>query len=482
MKNNNSQLISIKKRLIVSSISITTLLVLISWAFIVQQSKDEVTEVYDARLGESAKVLALAIPNILAMPAEQGENLYAYWFKGIQNVVDHKAPKTNFGHIYEENLIFQFYQDNKVVFKSPTAPDEALTDLDNMGFNHFTFHEQIWRSFLLKIPNDKHQLYMLVAEKQSIRNEAIMEIALSTSLPQLLLIVILSLTTLLLVNKFLQPITQLQEAVSLRNINNLEPIMMQHSSVELTPLVEQLNYLLEQLSKAWEREKRFTRTAAHELKTPLAILRLNAENALNSNNISEQRSDLNNIISGINRTDRLIQQLLMYSRIESQQNLQSTPINVTSILRDVIAHLAPVALKRQQNISLLPIEHCTVYGNATLLSILFTNLIDNAIRYSGDKSDITIKMHTDATIANGKSLQILIMDNGKQIADVIRDKIFEKFFRGDSGKGDGAGLGMSIADDIVKRHQGSFKLQPYNATDGNVFEILLPLLESEQKM
>lgn len=468
--------ISIKKRLILSIVSIATLLILISWAFIVTAAKHEIKEVYDARLGQSAKILALAMPSILAAPVEKRDTLYASWFKSIQDSSENEESETPYGHAYEANFIFQFYQGEQLVFKSPTAPDKAVGNIDNFGYNEFNFNDELWHSFVLKFHSvDNQELYVLVAEKDSIRDEVIIEIALSTSLPQLLLIPILAFVTLLLVNKFLHPIIELREAVALRSINNLEPINMQRATVELHPLVKQINYLLNQLNNAWEREKRFTRTAAHELKTPLAILRLNAENALNSNDINEQRSDLSNIISGINRTDRLIQQLLMHSRIEAQHHLEIAPCNVTSILREVIAQLVPLSLQQKQTISLVPIEGCRIDGNSTLLAILFTNLIDNSIRYSGEGSSISATMQIQEK-QNKKILQILIRDTGKPIAAEIHERIFEKFFRADSGKGDGAGLGMSIANDIVKQHNGSLALQANDKEQGNLFIISLPML------
>lgn len=470
MKKN--KLISIKKKLIVSIISITTLLILISWVFIAGKTKHEVKEVYDARLSQSAKILALTMPNILMTSSNERDLLYEQWFKTMQDMANGGDEETNLGHPYEENLIVQFYKGKHLIFKSPNAPKKKLMVNYASGFGELEIADEKWRFFQLKIPNPKHSdLYILLAEKQSVRNEVITEIALSTSIPQLLLIPALFVVTLILVNKFLQPVTQLQRAVALRNINHLEPLVIEQPTLELNPLVEQLNYLLEQLNSAWEREKRFTRTAAHELKTPLAILRLNAENALSTNNIAEQRSDLNNIIIGIDRTNRLIQQLLIHSRIEANHNVEYTNINLTTLLREVITQLIPLALQQKQTVSLEPIEEYNLEGNAILLSILFTNLIDNAIRYSGIKSKISITMKKNEDV-NNEYIDILITDNGERILDNVRERIFEKFFRADSGKGDGAGLGMSIANYIVNQHSGSLKLQ--EDVNANVFIVSLP--------
>lgn len=472
----NKKLISIKKKLIVGIISATSLLILISWVFIVGETKHEIKEVYDARLSQSAKILALTMPNIVNTSSTERDALYEQWFKAMQKMANSDDEETSLGHPYEENFIVQFYKGNHLIFKSPNAPKDELMSNNAPGFGELEIENEKWRFFQLNIPNQEYSdLYILLAEKQSIRNEVITEIALSTSLPQLLLIPALFIVTLGLVNKFLKPITELQNAVALRNINYLEPLVIDQPTLELNPLVKQLNYLLEQLNSAWEREKRFTRTAAHELKTPLAILRLNAENALRTDDIVEQRSDLNNIISGINRTDRLIQQLLIHSRIEAGHTLEKTSINLTTLLRDVIAQLIPLALQQKQTVSLEPIEDYYLTGNATLLAILFTNLVDNAIRYSGFKSNITITMkipNNKDNINNNNEIHVYIIDDGEKIRDNVRERIFEKFYRADSGKGDGAGLGMSIAHYIAKNHDGSLTLEENDNT--NVFVVSLP--------
>ncbi|MGB5445044.1 MAG: ATP-binding protein, partial [Psychromonas sp.] len=253
------------------------------------------------------------------------------------------------------------------------------------------------------------------------------------------------------------------------DVDKLAPIKIIHPAVELESLVTQLNYLLTELDNAWERERRFTRTAAHELKTPLAVLRLNIENALANQDRGSQLHDLNNIVKGIDRTDRLIQQLLMHSRIEAKQRADFKNINIAASLREVIASLAPLALKNQQDISFVGPDECVVKGDTVLISILFSNLIDNAIRYSGEGSEICIILNTYLSEANEQRVDVLVQDNGPQIPVQISGKIFEKFFRGHSEKGDGAGLGMAISSEIAKLHGATIRLLPYEKTLHNSF-------------
>jgi two-component system sensor histidine kinase QseC len=469
LKNNIRAARSIQKRLIVSTVSIATLLILTSWILVFDATKNEVDEVYDARLGQSAKILALSMPSVMALAPDLRDKVYADWSKVISNVDNDTIDSfPSAGDPDDQNLFFQIYTDGHIVFKSLGAPEPL--NMEELYSGSVNLKRQEWRYFKLKIlsrvnPNS----YVVVAEKQSVRDEVVNEIALSTSLPQLLLIPILAFILLFLIKKFLRPVNELRLAVSQCDVNKLESIKIAHPAVELEPLVKQLNYLLSELNNAWERERRFTRTAAHELKTPLAVLRLNIENALASEDQISQANALNNIVRGVDRTDRLIQQLLMHSRIEAKQQSLFKNINVGALIREVIALLAPLALKHHQDISYTGPDEYIIQGDSMLISILFSNLIDNAIRYSGENSEIKIILSVDQSKPHHNTVEVFVQDNGPQIPSAVRDKIFEKFFRAHSEKGDGAGLGMSIAAEAAKLHGASITLLPYDKTSLNTF-------------
>lgn len=482
-KSSNPDLFSIKRRLTLTTITVASALVLLSWILTFYETRHEIDEVYDARLGQSAKILALSMPHMLQEPADIRTKAYSDWYHDIQLNASDDDTVTTFGHPYEQNLMFQFFTQNEVILKSPGAPTTLIGDVNQPGFSFVTINNEEWRRFQIQLPpqpNIDQAAFLVTAERHAIRSELINEIAISTGLPQLILIPILALTIIFLVNKFLQPIDDLRKAIAQRNINKLDSIRVPQPTVELAPLVNQLNYLFAELDKAWQRERRLTRTAAHELKTPLAVLRLNAENALNSSNKHELKNDLTNILHGIDRTDRLIQQLLMLSKVEAEQTFSPDRIEVMACLRDVIASLAPIALKQKQELSLEGPDSIMTQGNAMLLCILFSNIIDNAIRYSGTHSsiEITVTDQNSSEILAADIIEITVNDNGTTIQNDIRDKIFEKFFRGNTERGDGAGLGMSIVADIATMHGGNVKLLPSTDHQGNAFLISLPCDQS----
>ncbi|NAX29507.1 two-component sensor histidine kinase, partial [Vibrio sp. V37_P2S8PM304] len=329
------------------------------------------------------------------------------------------------------------------------------------GFGNRDIEGEQWRFFQLHATADE---YVVVAEKHSIRQEMIDEIALSTALPQLILIPALMALLIFLIDKNFRPISELRSAIAQRSAHKLDRIYVANQTLELSPLVDTLNELLEQLEQAWQREKRFTRMAAHELKTPLTILRLNAENAINSETRHQLEQDLDNILKGIDRTDRMLHQLLTLAKVESITNVHKQPCELKTLLQSVVADLAPLALRHHQTLSLEG-DNVTIDGDEVLLGILFRNLVDNAIRYSGDHSviDVVIKQHADG-------IDVTVSDNGANLSDETRDKLFDNFYRANTEKGDGAGLGMSITRDIAQLHNASITLLP-RTQDKNTFRI-----------
>ncbi|MDO6705069.1 ATP-binding protein [Photobacterium sp. 1_MG-2023] len=466
-------LLSIKKRLIILTVAASALLIAISWSLIFAEAKHEIHEIYDARLSQSAKLLALSAPQLLQMPSKELERFYDAWYLSISSYAGQNDDvPTPYGHPYEQKLMFQFFNDSgEVLLRSTGAPATPLTTANQLGYHPITFKEQHWRSFLILVPEPANQhIYLVVAEHQDVRNELINEIALSTGIPQLLLVPCFAIAIILLVYYVMKPVGELQQALSKRTVHKLHAIHVTQPTVELSPLINQLNFLLHELDKAWAREKRFTHTAAHELKTPLAVLRLNAENALASDNPEDLHSDLAQILKGIERTDRLIQQLLMLTKVEGNQSFQYTRIDLMACLRESIASLAPLALKQQQTLSLDGPEQFPLDANDILLTSLFSNLIDNAIRYAGDGADITVQV----TASNHDSVSIRVCDTGPAIPDAIRERIFEKFFRANTERGDGAGLGMSIIRDIAQIHGGEIQLEGNQSSPMNCFRVTLP--------
>ncbi len=468
MKNNKPY--SLKRKLTFSVGILVSGLMLISLFFSFLSAKHEVEEVYDARLGQSAKLMFLSLSI-----SKEGSTLTNYralfqqWMQNIQLLSKEDGEKaTKFGHPYEQNLVFQFYRNNKLLWSSDTRLTPLSFSSNSNGYSDIELNGIQWRTFQLSFPQSEHvNEYVVVGEKQKIRDEIIREIAMSTLVEQVLLLPTLLLLLFWLIDRYFRPINELRNAITQRNVHCLDRIHVNDNTTELAPLVDALNSLLAELEQAWQREKRFTRAAAHELKTPLTVLRLNTENALQSNSPDQLRSDLESILKGIDRTDRLIHQLLTLAKVDSLSERVFDTIELKPLLQTVIADLAPLALRQKQEISLAASDS-QLSGDPMLLSVLFRNLIDNAIRYSGVNSEIQVTVSHHA-----KTIEVSVSDTGQEIAQETRERIFEQFYRGHSEMGDGAGLGMSICKDIAELHSATIHIAPRKAWM-NTFVVVFP--------
>lgn len=476
MKELDNRTFSIKKRLIHTILSALIFFLSIAIGLTYLFARHEIEEVYDAHLSQSAKMLSNFTTTLSNKPnPEHYKSLYNAWINAIIEARQNDIHNYEY-HPYEQNFIFQIYHQGQLIWQSNS---QHLTIEHNplfSGFKNIQLNHQDWRLFQLpiKITNDPltTSSYIIVAEKQKIRDEITNEIALSSAIPLLVLIPILLVIIIYLIDKNLLPLHTLKLAISQRHANKLDHIYLAHTPLELKSLVNTLNLLLSELEQAREREKRFTRMAAHELKTPLTILRLNAEHALSSQDQQTKSLALNTIIDGIDRTDRLMHQLLTLAKIEQLRKIDKKEIDIKTLITHEIAELAPLALRNNQEISF---EGASAYleAESILLPLLFKNLIDNAIRYSGENSKIEVYLTQSDT-----KIIIRIHDSGEIIPDEIKKHIFEHFYRGKQNNTHGSGLGMSIVQDIIELYKGTIEIKTAEIDNkiGNAFIITLPKL------
>lgn len=470
----NKKIYSIKKRLTSSVIALSAFFLMISLYFGYQEAHHEIYEVYDARLGQTAKIFLLTLPTDMqdSLLTVSQQRMGA-WLNDINRLAHRESEATRYGHPYERNLLIQLYANNHLLWSSQPDITAVAVRSDYSGFGYVAIQNERWRFF--QLPLNQSSLaqadneYVFIAEKESIRDEMMKELALSSVIPQLVLVICIGFIMFFLVERHFRPIKELRAAITQRNVNKLDMISVERPTEELSPLVDALNSLLAKLDEAWKRERRFTRTAAHELKTPLAVLRINAENALRSRNQEELKQDLTNILLGIERSDRLIQQLLTFARVESVHSMALVKLNLKKLLQEIISDLVPLALKRHQEFSLNG-QDVYVNGDESLLRILFSNIFDNAMRYSGDGSRISAQI-----ISTDNEICVFIDDTGDDLTTEAREKLFEAFYRSNPAKGDGAGLGLAITWDIVQLHHGHVELLP-RAENKNTFLVRLPRL------
>jgi two-component system OmpR family sensor kinase len=257
------------------------------------------------------------------------------------------------------------------------------------------------------------------------------------------------------VRRGLGPLTDLSRAISRRDANSLERIEESNSPPELQPIVLSLNNLMGRIQQSLEAERRFNANTAHELNTPLAAIKAHLYVARQSQNDAERQQALNQAYIATDRGIRLISQMLAMARLGSEHafaDLQS--VNLNDIAQDVCAELMPLAMRRDQTLEILTTSGSTVVmGQADLLHRLISNLVDNAMRYSPQHSQIQLEIgHT----MNG--VRLSVSDNGPGIPLAQREHVFDRFFRLADQSARGTGLGLAICRKIAVMHHAAISL------------------------
>jgi len=317
----------------------------------------------------------------------------------------------------------------------------------------------------------KARLRIITADPHGIKTALTHKVLQQAGLTLLLSYPLLALLIWLIVGRGLADLYNLTFEVQQRAPEHLNPLPYHDFPKEIMSIVHAWNSLLTRLKHAFEREKRFTADAAHEMKTPLAGLRTHAQLAINAANESERLVALNRVIASVDRSTHIIQQLLTLSRIGygAAEN-KLTTIDLSQEVKQVISDLIHDALKKDQEIELLPIHQpVIVLGYDTSLSILVRNLIDNAIRYTPEGGTIQIELE-----AFKQQIFLRVIDDGPGIPELLHERVFERFYRVLGNKSPGSGLGLGIVKQIAELHQATVHLSVPKSGKGLQVTIVFP--------
>jgi two-component system sensor histidine kinase QseC len=235
-------------------------------------------------------------------------------------------------------------------------------------------------------------------------------------------------------------------------------------------MLDALNGLFARITGLMESERRFTADAAHELRTPIAAIRAQAQVALGEDNDDARRHALEATLEGCDRAARLVEQLLTLSRLEADATPSEAPVDLGALVRRVVAELAPQAIRKRQTLAVDAPTTCLVDGNETLLVVLVRNLVDNAIRYS--PTDATVNV---AVIQTNGRVHLIVEDSGAGLNEDDIGRLGERFFRViGSGQG-GSGLGWSIVRRIAAVHSATIQVTRSSNLGGLAVGINWPL-------
>lgn len=294
-----------------------------------------------------------------------------------------------------------------------------------------------------------------VAQRTSVRDEIAGDMAFRTVLPIAALIPCLLLVTAIVIARSLRPMVRLAGDLDDRRADDMTPLPAAQMPSELHPFITSINGLLQRMRLLMDQQRRFVADAAHELRTPITALSLQAEN-LDSVDLQSGAGDrVAALRQGIGRTKHLLEQLLALARQDAgQAGIATMPlVMLDDVAKEVVAELLPEAAIRAVDLGFARVEPAAVRGEAVMLAALARNLLDNALRFTPQGGRIDAFVHRD-----GGTAILKIEDSGPGVAPEEIGRIFEPFFRGQRPEGDGVGLGLSIVKRIVDRLDGSIEV------------------------
>jgi len=256
------------------------------------------------------------------------------------------------------------------------------------------------------------------------------------------------------VHRGVAPLRQLGRTLAARQPQALSPVVVEGAPSEMAPMLEALNGLFSRIAELMESERRFTADAAHELRTPIAAIRAQAQVALAEADDAQRRHALGATVQGCDRAAHLVEQLLTLSRLEGSAAPALATVDLGALTRRVVGELAPQAMQKAQTIEFDEGETCVVRGDATLLAVLVRNLVDNAIRYSPSAATVQVSVgRVDGCVRLG------IDDSGPGMTEVDRRRVGERFFRVVGSEQSGSGLGWSIVRRIAAVHHADVRIE-----------------------
>ena len=268
--------------------------------------------------------------------------------------------------------------------------------------------------------------------------------------------------TWLTIRRNLRPLRRAsQEASAVSAEKPGQRIRTDNLASEILPLIQAMNVALTNLEDALAVQRRFTANAAHELRTPLAVLRARVDNL-------EQGSLRKALTRDIGRMTRAVSQMLLTARLQAGAQGETSQVDVASLMRDVVADLAPLAHSQSRDIALEVHDRPIMQGSATALESAARNLIENALRFTPNGGSVLVSV--------GPGARVCVEDSGPGIADEDKERIFEPFWRATGQPGDGTGLGLSIVREVAALHQAKICVEDA-ASGGARFVLQFPSVD-----
>jgi two-component system sensor histidine kinase QseC len=421
-----------------------------------RRTTNEVNELSDGRLAQSARTLQTLISEI-GLPALQRRNADAgvvvpITARSTQELVLH-------GHTYESEVGFQvFDRDHRLLLVTGNLTALPPPDTAQPGFRDLRYGNYGWRLFTL--PPTADGVVVRAAERYDSRRDIRSALWLEHGLPPLIALPVLALLVGWAVRRGLRPLDALAEKLAARKPGSRDTLDVAGAPRELEPVLAALNSQFTQLEEALERERRFSADVAHELRTPLASTMINLENAEASRDTRDADVALAGARESLAALARRVEQLLSLARLEASSRAeQNIDIDLLAVARTVIEELSPLIGDSDVELDVALADGVLiVHGHEVALAALLRNLLENALRHVplGGQVKLSIQREHDQAVID-------VIDNGEGIAPERRAAVFTRFHREAGSQGEGYGLGLSIVQRAAQLHDASIELldSPY---------------------
>lgn len=302
-----------------------------------------------------------------------------------------------------------------------------------------------------------------VAQDMAARREMAGTLALRTVSPMVVMVPLLMLVVWWVVSASLAPVSRVRQQVATRQADDLSELNEDDLPDEIHPLVHELNLLFHRVRQAFDAQNNFVADAAHELRSPLAALKLQVQGLRRAADDAARDVAINRLNAGIDRATRLVEQLLVLARQQSNSaaGAKAVPIDFPTLTRLALADAAGSAASRQIDLGLVQADPGIVMGHEEALRILLRNLLDNAIKYTpvGGTVNLAIRRH------DGQAL-LTVDDSGPGVSAEDRQRVLDRFYRVAGTEGSGSGLGLAIVKTIADLHQATLSIDRSESLGG----------------
>jgi two-component system sensor histidine kinase QseC len=343
-------------------------------------------------------------------------------------------------------VAFQVWRGGALVARSANAPAVPLSR--RAGFADARFDGRDWRVYT-RLGDDG--AVVQVAELHGPRNALARRAALRSVVPLALALPVLLVALWWAIRAAFRPLDALGSQVARRGSEDLSPVGASDAPDEVAPLVDAIDGLLARVARSLEHERRLTADAAHELRTPIAAVRAQAQVARDANDAAVRDRALAGVIAGCDRAARLADQLLALARLDAASPARREAIDVAALTAEVIADLVPAALAAGVDVEFECAGSVKAAVDPTLWAVLVRNLVDNVVRHGADGRRVRVRL------VDGQSVSLTVEDAGRGVDDGLRVRLGERFQRSATAHASGSGLGLSIVRRIAELHHGGVR-------------------------